>query len=459
MSNNDLKKVSSQGRINRRRQEPGEPKEWWTASRRTFLIGGAAAAGVTLVGGGVWLATRDDTVDADKDSLELQQSAGWNVGSEERNLALPDAQSVDSRESENWKNYFEQPALLTAYQPQSAQWLPFFVPTLIQSLQSESLRTQLTPIATPDMREAYLRGQTIARDFLSNAENAAETAVIVDLPGRASVAFGAGLAETGHLVTTFDNFPHPLGVTPSHETLAAMLYYAGEVEAKQRNITAPAPPVFLLDANRLAPYKDADQEFDNRYVAKIPSAQKLQELGIKSVIYVTPDRTRAEELDDLNDDFVEYKNVGLNVAMLPLSDLTAGRGGGGSFDEPENNRSHYYGGSPLGHLWFFYAYSFLRPSPFYMSRNPGYGALRGGAAAPPIAPPRYAPAPRPTMFSGTRIGRPGIAGVGRSKPSGFGRATVRVSPSGGVIGTRAGRSGYYAPNRSGSFGRGAGSSG
>ncbi|MEJ7615892.1 MAG: hypothetical protein WKF30_02700 [Pyrinomonadaceae bacterium] len=177
--------------------------------------------------------------------------------------------------------------------------------------------------------------------------------MIADLPGRASVAFGAGLAEAGHLVTTFDNFPHPLGVTPSHETLAAMLYYAGEVEAKQQNLPAQAPAVFLLDSQRLAPYKDADAQFDNRYAAKIPSAQKLQELGIKSVVYVTPDRTRAEELDDLNDDFVEYKNSGINVAMLPLADLTtadarAGGGGGGSFDNNGSGQGQYHYGEAHG---------------------------------------------------------------------------------------------------------------
>lgn len=464
-SENDLKKVSLKGRINRRRAEPGEPKSWWTTSRRTFLIGGAAAAGVALVGGGTWLATRDDTIDADKDSLELQQSAGWNVGSEEKSLALPNAASLDSQQSDHWKNYLDPSAMLSAYQPKSGTWMPFFVPTLIQSLQSESLRAQLTPIFTPDMAEAYGRAQTIAKDLLANAENAGEVAVIADLPGRASVAFGAGLAEAGHLVTTFDNFPHPLGVTPSHETLAAMLYYAAEVEAKQQNLPAQAPAVFLLDSQRLAPYKDADAQFDNRYVAKIPSAQKLQELGVKSIVYVTPDRTRTEELDDLNDDFVEYKNSGINVAMLPLADLTpvdarAG-GGGGSFDDNgSGQRQYYYGGSPMGHMWLFYAYPFFRPYPSYVGRYPGYAAYRGGTAvAPPVSPPRFAPAPRPTMFSGTRIGRPGVAGVGRSKPSGFGRATVRVSSSGGVVGTRAGRSGYYSPSRSGSFGRGGSSSG
>jgi len=63
------------------------------------------------------------------------------------------------------------------------------------------------------------------------------------------------------------------------------------------------------------------------------------------------------------------------------------------------------------------------------------------------------------MFSGSRIGGRVATGVGRSKPSGFGRTTVRVGSSGGVVGTRAGRSGYYSPGRSGSFGRSGGGSG
>ncbi|MCA1613227.1 MAG: hypothetical protein LC800_03525 [Acidobacteria bacterium] len=351
--------------------------------------------------------------------------------------------------------------MLGAFQPRSQEWLPFFVPTLIQSLQYESLRGQLAPAVAPGMRASYGRGQMIARDFLANAQNAAETAIIVDLPGRDSAAFGAGLAEAAQLVVTFDNFPHPLGVVPSHETLAAMLYYAGEIEAKQAAAPANAAPVFLLDSDRLAAYQNADTQFDNRYLAKLPSAQKLQEMNVKSVIYVVPDRTRAEELDDLNEDFVEYKNKNLNVALLPMSDFVAvdeaaaGGDWGGDGARAEGERRYYYGGSPGFHPFFFYAYPFYSPRPSYASRFPGYASGRAPSAAP-LSPPRYVPAPRPTMFSGTRIGGRTAAGVGRSKPSGFGRTTVRVAPSGNVVGTRAGRSGFYSPSRSGSFGRGGG---
>ena len=461
------KKLRSVGRVNRReRDDQSESQPWWKMSRRTFIVGSAVTAGAVVVGG-VWLLSGDDTTDLDGDSLELQRTHGWNIGSEDKKLVLTGAQTSDSRKSDTWKRYLNQSEMLNAYQPKSQKWTPYFVPTLIQALQFDSLRGQLTPIFTPDMQEAYQRGQAIAKDFLVNAENPAETAIILDLPGRDSIALGAGLAEAGHLITTFDNFPHPLGVTPSHETLAAMLYYAGEIEAKQAAAKADAPPVFLLDSKRLETYTSADTQFDNRYLAKIPSAQKLQELGVKSVLYVTPDRTRSQEMDDLNEDFVEYQSKGINVAMLPLSDLTAvdewaegKRPDGTTGTVPE--RRYYYGGSPGFLPFFFLSYPFYRPYPAYVSRYPEYGRFAGGRApagiSPPVSPPRYVPAARPTMFAGTRVGT-SARGVGRSKPSGFGRSTVRVAPGGRVVGTRAGRSGYYSPGRSGSFGRGGGYSG
>lgn len=437
------------GRVNRRANTfaaPAEPKSWWTTSRRNVIIGGAAATGVLLLGGGAYLAFRDDTTDVDQDSLALQQSQGWNVGSEDKQLTHTGGQvELDSRGGTAWRDYLQPPMMLAAYGTKSETWMPFFVPTLIQSLQFDTLRDQIKPISTPDMTEAYARGRAVGEDFIRNAENARETALIVDLPGRDAVAFGAGVADAGRIVTTFDNFPHPLGVTPSHETLAAMLFYAGEVDAKQSSLNADAPPVFLLDSNRLANYTDADSQFDNRYLAKLPSREKLQERGVKNILYITPDRARTEELDDLNEDFVAYREAGMGVAMLPLSDFTPGETASNT-----GERRHHYGGHPMFLPFFFYSY------PFYSPRA-GYGRTGNAVSRPPVTPPRYTPAPRPTLFSGTRVG--GASGIGRSKPTGFGRSTVRVAASGRVVGTRAGRSGFYSPSRSGSFGRASGGGG
>lgn len=462
------------GRVNRRGaydELETEHKTWWT-TRRKVLIGGTAAATLALIGGTTLLLTGEDSTDIEKDSLELQEQQGWNVGSEDQQLTLNNATDLDSLGGERWHDYLEPNRMLDAYRPASEAWMPFFVPTLIQSLQFPTLKEQLHPIQTPDMAESYGRAQAIARDFINNTENKTEVAIVVDLPGRDAVAFGAGIADAARVVTTFDNYPHPRGVTPSHETLAAMLNYAAEVEGKQSSLAADAPPAFLLDSNRLADYQDAESQFDNRYLAKLPGAEKLKERGIKTVLYITPDRTRKDELDDLNDDFVAYKDANINVAMLPLSDLTPSNEANVIADANGNNSNsnngtnhYYYGGSPFSHLLFFYYFPFFSPYRAFGSRygsyySPNAVSRVASSRAVPV-PPRYAPVARPTMFSAARIGSANARGVGRAKPSGFGRATVRVTPSGRVIGTRAGRSGYYSPTRavsgrSGSFGRGGG---
>ena len=441
------------GRVNRRDPLPlePEPKPWWVTSRRQIIIGGAATGALLLAGGtGIYLATRDDTTDVEQDSLALQKEQGWNVGSEDKPLNLTGARDTDSQGGTAWQGYLQPSALISAYNTKSETWMPFFVPTLMQSLQFDSLRNQMKPIETPDMREAYGRGQAIASDLLANSENPAETALVVDLPGRDAVAFAAGLADRARIVGLFDNIPHPLGVTPAHETLGAMLNYAAEIDRKQAALPADAPAVFLLDSNRLAPYTDEEAQFDNRFLARMPTAANLQERGVKSLLYVTPDGSRTEELDDLNEDFVAYKEAGVGVGLLPLSDFKLADNGstGGSIDG-EGERRYHYGGNPMFLPFFFYSYPFYRPYPAYG----GGGGFANRAGAPSA--PRYTPAPRQTLFSGRRVGN-ATAGVGRTKPTGFGRSTVRVNSSGSVVGTRAGRSGFYSPARSGSFGRSGG---
>lgn len=446
---------------------PPTSQDWWQVSRRQFIVGGTALAGVVALGGVsallVSCGSHDDSKDITKDSVELQKSHGWNVGSEDKTLVFPNKQTLDSQNSEAWKGYLDRTKLLAAFTPKQTPWLSYFVPTLIQSLQFDTLRSQLAPTFTTDMQESYGRAQSIAKDFLTNAQNAHKIAIIVDIPGRNSIAFGAGLAETGVLIADFDNFPHPLGVTPSHETLAAMLYYAQEIETKQGQLKGNAPPVFLLDANRLAEYKDEEKQFDNRYVAKLPPPGAMREAGIQSILYITASRAQKEELDDLNSLFVSYKEQGLTIAILALSDFTTAPGENLAQQSTTGSsypyHHYYYGGSPATHVFFFSHYPLYTPSAGYVSSYPSYSnpTRYSSGYAPPPPPPSYAPAPRPTVFSAARAGGQS-SGVGLSKPSGFGKTTVRVSSGGSVLGTRSGSSGYYSSSRSGSFGRTSGGS-
>lgn len=449
--------------------QPARPLEWWHAvDRRTFNTG--ALAFTALLG----LSGCKSEQESAADSLKLQQEHGWNVGAKESRLFFLNIAEKDATDSTEWRVYTDPARLIAAWQPRAEAWQAFYTPTLIQALKDESLRTQMRLIFNNGMREAFARGETLRRDLLSQVEKGGETFFIVDLPGPEAVAFGAGLSSWADVIPGFENWPHPNGVVRSHDTLAAMLYYAAYIEAQKKKLPDGAPGILLLDSQRLAAYKDEDGQFDNRYIATVPSPMALQQRAVKNIMYIVPTREQKEEADDLNDDFVAYKDAKLKVVLFPLNDLKRVSEQGtkkatdGSTQQVAETR-YYYGGGLDSHLGFLLLYSFLAPRPtlyypppvgypyppYQQPPPPGGGPGSGGGVggggwrsttldnvrSPSMSAPSYNPTPRATVFSRAQVG--GQAGVGRTKPSGFGRTTFRAS--GGQI------TGF---GRSGSLGRG-----
>jgi hypothetical protein len=409
-------------------------------SRRKALLALALTLG-PAAGGGLlaWLLSRSDEVDITMDALELQRREGWNVGHTGATLRFPNASAVDIDGSAGWRDALGRLALELA--PAQATLAPFYVPTLFQSPAdpgSASLRAALTPLSPAPENRDVLRGAAI-RSLFADAQTPQDVAVILDVPGPTSVALAAGMAPGFDPVFVLDNWPHPQGVVPSHLTLGAVLYYRPLFMRLRSARTARAPPVFVLDRNRLARYTDEETQFDNRYVARLPTATNLQSLGIRRLLYVAPDQSDMHELDDLNADFVAFRDASIDVKVMPLSDLMP------PAQPTAQSHGYYYGGHAYTHFLFWQTYG-------WHSSAPGRPALTQRTASPLPQISRgaeYRPAPRPTIFSSRTLG--GGAGIGKQKPSGFGRVSVRTSRStGAVTAVRTGRSG--------SFGR-AGSSG
>lgn len=444
--------------------QPLSSHTWWQAvDRRTFHQGALAFTALLSLSG------CSSEKEHAAESLKLQQEQGWNVGAKESRLFFTNVTEDDATGSKDWRTYTDPTRLIAAWQPRTAAWQSFYTPTIMQALKDESLRAQMRLTATSVMREAFARGETLRRDLLSQVDKGAETFFIVDLPGPEAVAFGAAMAGWGDILPSFENWPHPHGVVRSHDTLAALLYYAALMQKQKEQLPEAAPGILLFDSRRLAEYTDEDQKFDNRYLATTPSAAALQQRGVKNVMYVVPTRAQKEESDDLNDDFVAYKNAKLKVVLFPLSDLqrvaqeVEKKAPDGSTQRVTESR-YYYGGGMGSHLGFLMLYSFLAPRPTlyypppvgypYPPNYPQYPPPGGGGAStaggggwrstsigdirPPSTPaPSYEPQARSTMFSGTKVG--GQEGVGRVKPSGFGRTTFRTS--GGKVTGIGGRSG------------------
>ncbi len=420
--------------------------------------GMAWAAGLGLVGLTGYKLFSSDEAEVSQDSLELQKKEGWNIGSTDRKLNFDPTftSATASVADSDWKQYLDPNKLIAAYQPGNATWQPYFVPSLIQSLAQTSLREQMKPVKTPLMEQTYNQA-TALRELLSQSANAGESLIVAELEGPQSIAFGAAMADFAHLVPVVDNWPHPLGVVRSHETLGAMIYYAKEIEDKKAKVQDKAPAVLLLDSQRLNAYTDEENQFDNRYLAKIPAANDLKQRGITSLMYVVKDEKRKEEMDDLNDEFVELEKQGISIRFLrlsefkPAADTVAADTTSTTTTGTSTARNHYYyGGSPMYH-WWFYNHYYYNPYPYAYTN---FGGTRYNYSRPttsyPSQVPSYRPVSRPTMFSGTRVG--GASGIGRNRPSGFGRTSVRMSSGGQVTGVRSGRSGSYGRSGGGWFG-------
>jgi hypothetical protein len=443
---------------------------WWNESFAAFSPGlnrrnilGAlwampavkVAAGIGAVTAGVLICSDDDDgPDVSMDALELQRREGWDAGNTDRALDFSFASAVDVRGGTTWRERLA--GLATALAPPNIGHRPFAVPTLFQSLEhgpNRRLREVIRPIASPDMATAYDRGRAL--QGLAEMQEAPEgLAVIVDLPGPQAVAFAAGLSPHFSPVFTFDNWPHPRGVVPSHLTLGAVLYHLPTFEAAARTRPLSAPPAFVLDSARLSPYTDSAWQFDNRYIARIPNAQWFKAEGITRLLYVRPDARQLQELDDLNEDFVALDRAGVEVKTVALTDferpspatLAAAPGGAGA-GGPAPTTTYYYGGYPHSHVFFWSSYGW-GPRPRYDS-----GAGGRVARAAPLPAPRvsggayYRAVERPTIFATRAVG--GAAGVGKQKPSGFGRVSVR---SGGTWSGGSGRSGSFGRSRSSYWG-------
>jgi hypothetical protein len=441
---------------------------WWQeglasvdpVARRTALKGliiGAGALtslGVIIAFASASSSSAEKTEGADDDfrtdqkaAIDMQREYGWNFG------ATSDPLVFDGRST----SAFSRSALGTLANdlaPGQSSLRPFFVSSLLQAPGAlrktvpagdpdtfTPLKDVLVPIFTPAMDVAYRRGRALATLFDEHHPNTSSIAVIVDLAGPEAVAFAAGAAGALDPVFLFDNWPHPKGVVPSHLTLAACAYYQPLFAKARENVTKNAPPLFVLDRTRLAAYADDSKQFDNRYIARVPSAPALAKLGISRVLYVTP--TDADlELDDLNDDFVYTVKQGAQLRALAMTSFASGLPltvpDGGVVDGP----TYFYGGDPTTHEWFWNDYPWSTPWVPKGSKPPVEPSFsRSGTT--------YVPVARPSAFStGATAGS-----LSPPRPLMFGTVPVVVAAATGVIlGAKMSRSGSWT--RSSSWGGG-----
>jgi hypothetical protein len=81
------------------------------------------------------------------------------------------------------------------------------------------------------------------------------------------------------------------------------------------------PVVFALEGDRLTPYANQQDVFDNRSTARLPSIEALTRLAVKKVLYVRPEAGKTTEQDDLVDLFVGLEKAGIDVRHLGFTTI------------------------------------------------------------------------------------------------------------------------------------------
>ncbi|MFT6395477.1 MAG: hypothetical protein ACJAYU_000219 [Bradymonadia bacterium] len=402
------------------------------ANQRTAVT----ALTVAAAGGAIASASCDKSdSDVESDARQLQEQHGWNVGYDAETISVAPTVSEDSLGNTDWAERKTPEAMLAAVRPTTEAWRSHESPALYQALAQPTLADGIQPISDDEMTRAYGIGRALG-ELIDSAENPEQALLIIDLPGKDAVACAAGLANFAEPVFWMDNWPHPRGVVKSELALASTLYYAAELEAAQTAREAAKAKVIVLDSTRLTPYRDATTEFDNRYMAEVPSAEQARALGITKVIYVTASDSSAEA-DDLNDAFVDYSK-GMEVANVSLDQFAQD-----PEEDDDKGGGYYYGGSSSSHGHFYRHHMFFLFIPGGRYRMPRTGSSPGRAR-----PSGYTPRARQTMFSSRTTGS-AASGVGRTRPTGFGRITHGTSRGGGVANMRSGSYGRYSSGVSG----------
>ena len=149
-----------------------------------------------------------------------------------------------------------------------------------------------------------------------------DTAVILDLPEYESIPEGLALAKLGYrpvpLYNGTEGQEGAMAIVDTNNIICALVWGASELN--RIDIPDDAPPVFLLDSNRMHRYKMDISVFDNSwdlYDQDIPSPEFFLKNGIDKIII------RGDSIhEDLERILIKFQNKGFNIYFT------------GGYDEP-----------------------------------------------------------------------------------------------------------------------------
>ena len=164
--------------------------------------------------------------------------------------------------------------------------------------------------------EGYESGEFVIPKINYMSKVKLNTAIIVDLPGNTSIKEGLAIAKFGFRpVPIYNGIDEQEGAMATVDNkIVKMGLIKGALELKKMQFDKDAPPVFLLDSNRMNRYKINLSVFDNSwdiYAQDIPSPEYFLKNGICDII------VRGKCINkDLNKVLYPFQKKGINIFLV-----------------------------------------------------------------------------------------------------------------------------------------------
>ena len=164
--------------------------------------------------------------------------------------------------------------------------------------------------------EGYEIGEFVIPKINYMSKVKLNTAIIVDLPGNTSIKEGLAIAKFGFRpVPIYNGIDEQEGAMATVDNKIVKIgLIKGALELKKMQFDKDAPPVFLLDSNRMNRYKINLSVFDNSwdiYAQDIPSPEYFLKNGICDII------VRGNCINkDLNKVLYPFQKKGINIFLV-----------------------------------------------------------------------------------------------------------------------------------------------
>jgi hypothetical protein len=189
--------------------------------------------------------------------------------------------------------------------PTSSRWSTWAKPVLFAQ-------------ALPLEQQSSLRSEWQNQNVSWAPAEGVDTAIVIDLPGTASLLLSLALAKIGYQPVPLFNCCAALGheVLPTDKIREYLVH--GAFDLQSLPLLPTVPPAFILDSDRMVgkniPHPG---EFDNRWMTfpqDFPSGNYLKESGISKVILVQTN-LRQPALD-LAQVLMRWQDTGIQIAVI-----------------------------------------------------------------------------------------------------------------------------------------------